>query len=167
MKRVILSYLVIAAFSVAAIFTSCKKDEVNDGKGTGILNIKGQDHQIIGAGACSAKDGSGNIRSIYFEDKDGRYMLGLSMKEGQKLTTKTYTANEIKLLNISELTVDGVSGDHSYWWDGNVEMKVGIKGITYNITTTGNVGQTTANEYEYTEYTLAYKGKILVENCEP
>ena len=89
-------------------------------------------------------------------------------KEAQQLTAKTYTANEIEILNISALTVDGEGvRDHDYWWDNNVVMKVGIKDITYNITITGNVGQTTKDEYEYIEYSVTYKGKILVENCEP
>ena len=168
MKRVILNYLVIAALAILAACTSNKMDDTYDRKGVGILNIKGQDHPIIGAGACSTKDGSGNIRSIHFKDKNGRTMFFLIMKEGQKLTAKSYTANEIELLNISPLTVDGGDqADHAYWWDGNVVMKVGIKGNTYNITITGNVGQTTKDEYEYTEYTLNYEGKILVEDCVP
>ena len=168
MKRLIFDYLIIVTLAVLAACTSNKMDDVNGRKCVGILNIKGQDHPIIGAGACSTKDGSGKIKSIYFADKNGRTMFFLIMKEGQKLTAKTYTANEIELLNISTLTVDGGDrADHAYWWDGNVVMKVGMEGYTYNITITGNVGQTTKDEYEYTEYSLTYKGKILEEDCIP
>ena len=165
MKRVVLNYLVFAVLAISAACTSNKMDEVNDRKGEGVLNIKGKDHSIIGAGACSTNDGNGKIKSLYFDDKNGHTMVFLIMKEGQKLTARTYTASEISILNIREEIVDGVYTQHDYW-DDNVVMEVRINGTTYNITITGNVGQTTKDEFEYTKYKVTYKGKILVEDCE-
>jgi len=160
MKKVILNYLVIAALAVSA---ACTSNNADDEKNLGSLIIKGRDHQIFGAGACPTIDG--NFKSIYFDDKNGHTMMFLIFKEGQKLTTKTYTENEIEVLNIGAQVVDGVSGDHDYWWDDNVVMEVAVKGTTFNITITGNVGQTTKDEYEFTEYTVTYEGKINVEVC--
>jgi len=161
MKKVVLNYLVIAALAVAAAFTSCKKDDERD---RGLLEINGHQFPIAGAIMCVREpvDAPLTVSAISFEYIDGRSILSISMKDGvQKLTTKTYTADEIEILGIRARIVDGdIHSDYDYW-DDNVEMKVDVKGKIYNITITGRA---TKNKDE-TDYTFTYKGKINEEDC--
>jgi len=165
MKKVLLNYLVIAALTVAAAFTSCKKDDVNDGKGTGVLTINGKEFPITGATMCVSKhfdEETKYIRSISCVYKDGRSLFFLAMKKPgvSKLETKTYTASEVASLEIDAYIVDGIQSYHGYI-DDNVVMEVDVKGITYALTITG-----LALQYETeAEYTVTYKGKILEETC--
>ena len=144
MKKIVLNYLVIAALTVMVAFTSCNKDDNNDGKGEGALATNGTSYSITESCMCVRKDGT--VNEIVFSNNGGR-VVSVSFTNGIELTSKTYTANEVEVISLYQLDFD----------EDNVEMVVNKSGKTYDITITG---VTKRNEHEYT---MTYKGNIRAE----
>jgi len=145
MKKVVLSYLVIAAIALSAAFTSCSKSESEDGKGEGTLTINGTSYVI--SEVCLCLNADGTVNTLVLSNKDGS-VATVFFLNNVELTSKTYTVNEI-IISFSQL---GLGFD-----EDNVEMVVNKSGKIYDITITG---KTKENE---NEYTLTYKGKIRAE----
>jgi hypothetical protein len=147
MNKVVLNFLVIVALAVSAVFTSCNKNEGNDGKVEGKLIINDKSHTIIDGCMCERADGT--VSLIVFNGKDGSVVNVVT--KNIELTSKTYTANEIEVIGF---VLDGEGVDFD---EDNVEMVVIKSGKTYDITING---KTKGSEYEYT---VTYKGKIRGE----
>jgi len=154
MKKGVLNYLVIATVAISAVFTSCKKDDIEYGKGKGLLKVNGQEELITGSYFCL--NANGTIRTICFNNKDDRNIVNIATKgQFEKLTAKSYTTNEIAFVGVAPVgNLDRGDTDVK-----DFVMNVSINGKTYDITI---IGKTI--EFEY-EYTFTYKGKIRVRDC--
>ena len=138
---------------IIVALTGCNKDDVNDGKGVGLLNINENEYSlsavIMRVGGESWPYDSSPVRRISFYNSESKSIVTIQMKDVE-LTSKTYTNNE------DEIFLLGLAlNDEPFDIDvENVVMVVNKSDNTYDIIITGKT------KSKALAYTVTYQGTI-------
>ena len=138
------------AMIIIVAMTGCNKDNGENGKGKGVLKIKGNEYSITEANmyvGLTSPISSFYGRHLYFFNEEGKMAIQVTMSDSG-FTSKTYT-NDNTYMALGLFVDDEPESDID-----NVVMVVKKIGNTYDIIITGKTQE------KGCEYALTYKGII-------
>jgi hypothetical protein len=184
MKKVLIRNRFFWAIILIAALIGCNKDDVNDGKGVGLLMINGNEYSLATAVTrvgTSSETGPFTIeesfllffRTITFYNSESKAIVTIHMKglESLEFTSKAYTITEdLELLELTSKTY--TNNEYEFCLLGlalndepfDIDVENFIMVVSHEPGNTFDIKITGKTESKALEYTITYQGRIREEN---